>query len=171
MAENRQKKIRRINIELTNKSSILDDLNRNRPITLLNSTLSWLTFFCLFSAYRYFLFLSSSMISIHSSNIHWGAQTVRWDRKQKKERNAMSTCKKVTGEMHMVYIYRSSTYSLWLLKNGNIRRDDYAKIQGISIFLFPDWYCLFSCDDYMDMEKQWMGGVSYIILNAFFLSD
>ncbi len=33
-------KHRRINSELTNKSSRIDDLNQNRPITLLNSTLS-----------------------------------------------------------------------------------------------------------------------------------
>ncbi len=40
MAPNRLKKIRRVNTELTNKSSRIDDLNQNRPITLLNSTLS-----------------------------------------------------------------------------------------------------------------------------------
>jgi hypothetical protein len=39
-APNRLKKIRRINSELTNKSSRIDDLSWNRPITLLNSTLS-----------------------------------------------------------------------------------------------------------------------------------
>jgi len=39
-APNRLKKIKRINIQLTNKSPRIDDLNRNRPMTLHNSTLS-----------------------------------------------------------------------------------------------------------------------------------
>jgi hypothetical protein len=44
MGSNTLEKIRRIKTELTNKSSRIDDLSWNRPITSLNSTLSQFTF-------------------------------------------------------------------------------------------------------------------------------